>query len=462
MNYARDSFYDYSIMKFVFIVVLALVCSPHLSLANDGWRKTTEDAEHLHRSIKKVTDLLVEDIFSPPVASRIYAYVCIAAYEAAVQGSTEYLTLAGQIPHLKPIPAPEKGREYSFTLASVQAALAAGGALVFSSEKIETYRRKVMEEFRRSGMPEDVFENSVAHGQKVADHVLAWASEDQYYETRAMEKHSFSDEPGVWQPTPPAYMKAVEPHWNLIRPFLIASAQQFKPLPSTPFSNNEDSQFYKEAKEVYAAGLTLTEEQKEIANFWDCNPFKMNIRGHVMFATKKISPGGHWINITALACRKVKADIWRSASAYACVSLTLADAFISCWDEKYRSNVIRPETYINEEIDPSWTPLLQTPPFPEYTSGHSVISTASAVMLTRLFGDNFSFSDSTEMEFGLPSRDFKSFHHAAEEAAISRLYGGIHYRPAIVNGAAEGKELGIFVAQKLKIRRKEPVYEVKQ
>lgn len=449
-------------MKFVFIVVLAaLICAPDLSLANEGWRKVTEDAEHLHRSIKKVTDLLVEDIFSPPVASRIYAYVCIAAYEAAIQGSTEYLTFAGQIAHLKPVPPPEEGKEYSFTLASVQAALAAGEALVFSSERIETYRRKVMEEFRRSGMPRDVFENSVAHGQKVADHILTWASEDHYNETRAMEKHSFSDEPGVWQPTPPAYMKAVEPHWNLIRPFLIASAQQFKPLPSTPFSKNEDSQFYMEAKQVYDAGLNLTEEQKEIANFWDCNPFKMNISGHVMFATKKISPGGHWINITALACRKAEADFWRSASAYACVSLTLADAFISCWDEKYRSNVIRPETYINQEIDQSWAPLLQTPPFPEYTSGHSVISAASAVMLTRIFGDNFPFSDSTEMEFGLPARDFKSFYQAAEEAAISRLYGGIHYMAAIVNGAAEGKELGIFAAQTLKIWRDDPVYEVK-
>jgi hypothetical protein len=174
-----------------------------------------------------------------------------------------------------------------------------------------------------------------------------------------------------------------------------------------------------------------------------------------MYATKKISPGGHWINITRLICKKANADLARSAEAYACVSITLADAFISCWDEKYRSNVIRPETYINQYIDANWVPLIQTPPFPEYTSGHSVISTASSVMLTQLFGENFSFADSTEVEFGLPVRSFKSFKLAAEEAAISRFYGGIHYLPSIKNGIAEGNEIGSFISGKLRTR-KEP------
>ena len=178
----------------------------------------------------------------------------------------------------------------------------------------------------------------------------------------------------------------------------------------------------------------------------------MNVRGHVMYATKKISPGGHWINITRLACKKTKADFAQSAEAYACVSITLADGFISCWDEKYRSNVIRPETFINQYIDISWTPLLQTPPFPEYTSGHSVISAASSLMLAKLFGKNFSFADSTEIEFGLPVRSFKSFESAAEEAAISRFYGGIHYMPSIINGIEEGNKIGAFIVQKLKTK----------
>ncbi|HEU5146762.1 MAG TPA: vanadium-dependent haloperoxidase, partial [Chryseosolibacter sp.] len=135
--------------------------------------------------------------------------------------------------------------------------------------------------------------------------------------------------------------------------------------------------------------------------------------------------------------------------------IALMDGFISCWDEKYRSKLVRPETYINEHIDEDWVPLLQTPPFPEYTSGHSVISAASAVTLTKLFGDNFAFLDSTEVEFGLPARSFTSFMHASQEAAISRLYGGIHYRPAIDHGITEGIALGKFVIENVKTRREE-------
>ena len=206
---------------------------------------------------------------------------------------------------------------------------------------------------------------------------------------------------------------------------------------------------------MHDAGIKLSSEQAEIANFWDCNPFKININGHVMYATKKISPGGHWINITRIACKAANADLAKSAEAYACVSVALADCFISCWDEKYRSNVIRPETFINQYIDADWTPLLQTPPFPEYTSGHSVVSAASAVILTKLFGDNFSYEDSTEVEFELPPRHFKSFKAAAEEAAISRFYGGIHYMPSITSGLKEGNSVGNFIIKKLRTRKED-------
>jgi hypothetical protein len=161
------------------------------------------------------------------------------------------------------------------------------------------------------------------------------------------------------------------------------------------------------------------------------------------------------MNITRVACNKSGADLPQSTEAYARVAIALFDGFISCWDEKYRSRVIRPESYINQYIDEDWVPVLQTPPFPEYTSGHSVISFASAVTLTRLFGDNFTFYDSTEIEFGLTARSFSSFNAAAEEAAISRLYGGIHYRPAIDNGMIEGRALGNYILQKIKTKREE-------
>ena len=156
------------------------------------------------------------------------------------------------------------------------------------------------------------------------------------------------------------------------------------------------------------------------------------------------------MSIAGIASQKAKLDFTNTLLIHSVVALTLHDAFISCWDEKYRSLVIRPETYINQYIDGAWMPLLQTPPFPEYTSGHSVVSTACAVMLEKIFGDNFAFSDSTELEFGIPVRHFTAFKEAGEEAAISRFYGGIHYMPSIVNGCDEGRKIGVFITRKLK------------
>ena len=176
----------------------------------------------------------------------------------------------------------------------------------------------------------------------------------------------------------------------------------------------------------------------------------MNVNGHVLFATKKISPGGHWINIARQVCRQTRTGLVCSAEVYASLAIVMADAFIACWAEKYRSRVIRPETYINRYISGSWTPLLQTPPFPEYTSGHSVVSGAASVMLTQMFGEDFSYTDSTELEFDIPVRRFSSFKQAAAEAAISRLYGGIHYMPAIKNGLEEGTAIGVYISGKLK------------
>lgn len=441
-------------MKRLYLIFLAsfLLVSFYAS-AIKNWRYSSENPDYLHRSIKKVTDVIVHDIYSPPVASRIYAYITIAGYESAIAGNPKYLTLAGQLHNLKPIPKLSLGKEYSPSLASVEAILTVGRSLIASEEKIEDFHAKLMKEFKESGMPEEVFENSVWYGKQVADHILAWASKDNYAQTRSLGKFAVNDDASSWKPTPPRYMQAVEPYWNKMRTFITDSAQQFKPLPPTPFAINKNSRFFSEAAEVHDTGLKLSAEQIEIANFWDCNPFKININGHVMYATKKISPGGHWVNITGLACKNVNADLLQSAEAYACVSLTLADCFISCWDEKYRSNVIRPETYINQYIDPDWVPLLQTPPFPEYTSGHSVVSAAAAVILTKLFGDNFSFADSTEVEFDLPVRHFKSFKLAAQEAAISRFYGGIHYMPSITNGLKEGNSIGIFISQKIRTRK---------
>jgi hypothetical protein len=436
-------------MKFVTLILLSAFLAS-AAFATDDWKAKTENASFIHRAMKQVTDVMVYDIYSPPVSSRTYAYISIAGYEAAVAAHTNYHSLSAQLNGMKKSPATDK--EFSATIAAVHAILTVGKALVISEEKIDGFYKSIMEELKSSGIPASIFDQSIGYGQSIAAHVLAYAAKDNYKETRALSRYAINNDRSTWKPTPPAYMKAVEPHWNKIRPFLLDSAQQFKPVKAIAFSDDKKSDFYKDALAVRDIATKLTQDQKEIASFWDCNPFKMNVNGHVMYASKKISPGGHWINIAALACKKREAGVMESLEVYACLSLTIADAFISCWDEKYRSEVIRPETYINQYIDGAWTPLLQTPPFPEYPSGHSVVSTAAAVMLEKIFGADFSFADSTELEFGIPVRNFSSFAQAAEEAAISRFYGGIHYMPAIVNGCNEGRAIGNFIVQKLKTK----------
>ena len=414
------------------------------------------DPGHLHRTMKKVTDVIVYDIFSPPVASRIYAYTSLAAYEAAVPGNPDFVSLAGQLNGLDPVPQPDPAKKYCFELSSVHALAMVGKALIFSEEQVTTFHDNTLTEFRNSGMPADMYENSVAYGEIVAKHILDWAGKDNYKQTRTAEKYTVpQSDPSKWKPTPPGYMEGIEPSWTLIRPFVIDSSTQFIPAAPTLFSTDKNSQFYKEAMEVYDAVKDGSKDNQDIAYFWDCNPYVMNVRGHVMFATKKITPGGHWMNITNIACIGGGRNFFETAEAYALVSVALADGFIACWDEKYRSKLVRPETYINQFIDEDWLPTLQTPPFPEHTSGHSVISTAASVTLTKLFGDNFHFVDSTETEFGLPARSFDSFKDAAAEAAISRLYGGIHYRPAIDEGVKQGRGVGEWVISNVRTRRQD-------
>lgn len=417
---------------------------------NPDFQAEAGDPGHYHRSMKKLTDVIVHDIFSPPVAARIYSYSNIAAHEVMVNGVSGYRSLAGRLRDLKPAPKPEAGQEYCFPVASVQAFLTVGKALIFSEEKIDSFHREIMAEYRSTGIPGDVMDRSIAYGNEVARHILAWAGEDNYKQTRTFPKYSLSSDPATWQPTPPAYMDGIEPSWREIRPFLLESAAQFAPPPPTPFDMTPGSAFYKEVMEVLGALDAPDKAEREaIASFWDCNPYVSHQIGHVMFATKKITPGGHWMNIAGLAARQARKDFMGSVQAYTHTAIALNEGFISCWDEKYRSVLVRPETVINRYIDEDWLPLLQTPPFPEYTSGHSVVSTAASVVLTALFGDNFAFVDDTETEFGLPSRSFRSFAHAAEEAAISRLYGGIHYRPAIENGVEQGRKVGQYVLQQL-------------
>jgi hypothetical protein len=439
-------------LLYILPIILLFSCKETIK-ENPNFQTDAANPEYVHRTMKKVTDVIVHDIFSPPVASRIYAYVSITGYETMLATDEKYKTLAGQLTDFKPVPKPSADTEICYPVASIHAMLKVGKTMIFSEEKIDTFEQIITEEFRQLGVPQTVLDNSIAYGEIVANHVLAWADKDNYKQTRTFPKFEVNlDNDERWQPTPPDYMEGIEPSWNEIRPFVIDSVQQFQPPFPTEFSLDKNSLFYKELMEVYDIKQNMTAEQEAIAKFWDCNPFVSTHKAHLMYATKKITPGGHWINIISIVGRKANSNLMQTLEAYTLTSIALADGFISCWDEKYRSNLVRPETMINKYIDEDWLPLLQTPPFPEYTSGHSVISSAASVALTSIYGENFAFEDTSEEEYGLPMRSFKSFYDASTEAAVSRLYGGIHYRPAIDNGVTQGKALGNFVIEKIKLK----------
>jgi hypothetical protein len=439
--------------KSIFFFLTAILIS--VSCNKEPERNIEISPADLHQVIDKVIDIMIHDIFSPPVASRIFAYPNVAAYEIVSQENPQYKSLSGQISGLEPIPKPDPDKAINYQLAALIAHIEISKSLIFSEERLEVYRDSLYQNWKKTNKEE--FEASENYAMQVANHIKSWMDKDNYKQTRTMPKFTVhSDDPARWQPTPPSYMDGLEPHWGKIRPFVLKTSDQFKPAPPTEFSMEEDSKFYKELMEVYTIKQKMNEqgddsEELAIAQFWDCNPYVTVTRGHLMFAAKKITPGAHWIGITKIACKKDNANFDRTVYSYTKTSIAIADGFISCWDEKYRSNVVRPETLINKYIDENWFPVLQTPPFPEYSSGHSVVSGVAAIALTDIFGDNFSFDDDTEVSFGLPIRSFNSFKEASAEAALSRLYGGIHYRTAIEVGLDQGQKLGDYVIESLEM-----------
>jgi hypothetical protein len=422
-------------MKKTIIILTALVvvlaaCRPNAK--PDEYNAKAANPEFYHQSVEKLTEVIIHDIFSPPVASRIYTYANLAGYEALVPAHANYQTLGGRLKGFKGVPKPEAGQEYCFPLASVEAFLSVARTLTFTAEYFDKYEATLFEKYKAMGIPSDVYERSMAYGDSVALHVMKYAAKDNYKQTRGF-RYTVTNVAGTWVPTPPAYADAVEPLWNTIRSVTMDSAAQFK-CPAPPaYTKDKKSLFF--------------------AYFWDDNAFVMNVAGHVMFANKKMTPGGHWLAMLATVARNKKLPLMQCVEGYALTSASLLDAFISCWDNKYRYIKLRPETAINSDIDPKWLPFLQTPPFPEYTSGHSTISAAAAEILSKVVGDQVTFIDSTEHKFGHGVMTFNSFREAASMASISRVYGGIHFRSGCDEGAKAGTAVGLNVLKVAQTRK---------
>lgn len=428
----------------LFLLASFLVIS-HPSLAqkkDPNWPRIYSE-QHFH-----ITEVMVTDVASPPVAARIYAYSNLAAYRVLQESGAEFShgdvlaqsTIQGQMKGLSlgNIDAPEFAAIYAMFLVG-EKIMPSGYLLKEKQEAWKAWGLKTKTVSKKN------IEAHLAYAQAVADQVLSVARKDGYLQLTAMTRYTPKEGPGYWYPTPPAYMAAVEPEWKTMQTFFLRNLDQYDPAPMAPFDLQPGASFQRQMMEVYERGKNLSEEERLIANFWDCNPFKVEFAGHMAIGVKKISPGGHWMGITGIAAQKAELGFAETTFLHALVGMALHDAFVSCWKAKYDTHRIRPETVINQTLDETWKPILQTPPFPEYTSGHSVISSAASTLLTAYFGDGFGFVDSSEVYFGLPEREFTSFYQASDEAAISRLYGGIHFRDAIENGVIQGKKIGAFI-----------------
>ncbi|MBS1596727.1 MAG: vanadium-dependent haloperoxidase [Bacteroidetes bacterium] len=407
------------------------------------------------KTVHELNTVVMGNNFSPIVASRNYTYAAVAGYEVIAGGYPDkYYSLAGQVRGLTSVPKPEAGKKIDFEFASILAYCKLGEAVTFPAGSMKEYVDSLKQLAKDHGMPDDVMKNSIEYADTVGAVIMAWSKKDNYLQTRGAPEYTVMDSPGRWVPTPPAYSPAAEPHWMEIRTIVMDSATQFIPPPPFKFNiTDKNSDYYKEVIAIKNATDSLTPEQAHIADFWDDNPFKLNVSGHLMFGTKKFSPPGHWMSIVGIAAQKANADFGTTVCAFAKTSIALFDAFIQCWDEKYRHNTIRPETVINKYIDPNWRPHLQTPPFPEYTCGHSTGSAAAAEALTNVFGDNFSYTDTTELEFGIKSRSFKSFRDAALENNWARFYGGIHFHSSCIVSTEYGKKVGDLVVTRLKMKK---------
>ena len=376
--------------------------------------------------------------YSPPVASRAFAYLGVTAYESLAAGNPALRTLAGQLNALQPLPVLDPGQIYDPS-AILNAALSEAVHFFFGNTGPTGQRAmKAMGaqlDKTNADLPTDVALRSQQHGRAIAAHIIAWSMDDGGAVVENMGfpyEYTLTPGPAHWVPTSLIRQQQMPllPLWGNNRPFAVPVDQPCTLPPPPAYSEDPASAFYAEAMEVYQLSKTLTDEQKTIARFWSDDPMLSP------------TPPGHWVSVVLEIIDRDGLDAARAADALMRIGVAVADAFIGCWQQKFAYDMVRPVTYIRRVIDPKWETLLITPPFPEYPSGHSTQSGAAATVLTAVFGDHFTFTDSTHVDDGIPARSFPDFHSAAAEAGISRLYGGIHFRSANENGLAQGACIG--------------------
>ena len=381
--------------------------------------------------------------YTPPVASRAFAYVGITGFEAVAGGTDDLQTLAGQVNGLTALPARDGTLPYDDGVV-LQAALSTAVKTFFSNtgptgQRAMAAMERVLTEKTTADLPEDIAARSTALGVAIAQHVIDWSLTDGGAVVENMGfpyEYTLRQAPEAWVPTSKIVQqqKPLLPDWGNNRTFAMPDGATCGLPPPPAYSTEPGSAFYAEAKEVYDTVKDLTPEQRQIARFWSDDPMLSP------------TPPGHWISIAMQVQTATGAPLSEQVDLQARLGIALADAFIGCWNAKFEYDLLRPVTYIRATMDPKWEPLLITPPFPEYPSGHSTQSGAAAEVLTAFFGEDFAFEDATHLDDGLKPRQFPSFWAAAEEAGMSRLYGGIHFRSAIDQGLEQGRCIGRHVS----------------
>lgn len=423
----------------------------HLFFANTILAQNSFD-----RFLIQWNDLGVEtmktDGINPVLATRIYLYPNIAAYEA-IANEEDFPTLESRLIELENLPkTPKKHNAY---IAAVTAYYRVMRHLNYRSDLCDTLYQKQMSQLEKTTSKSDI-EVSKAYGSELGNAIIEWSDIDHYKETKGMKRHVVrNDAPDKWIPTPPEYRPALEPHWGKLRPLLIEDFEAFTVPFKLKYSEADTSGFYQLVKEVYDTSLALTADEKHQALFWDDNPDLNNFQGHIPTPRRHINPTAHWMHILGQVLRKEHLPIEKTAEIYAFAAMAFYESNLICWHDKYKYNLVRPVTYIRKFMDEAWLPLLVTPPFPEHTSGHSTCSAACATVLTELLGENYVFTDSTHANTDLGLRSFSSFNEAAMEVSLSRFYGGIHYKTAVLGGTRQGNEIAAEILKKLEINKDE-------
>lgn len=373
--------------------------------------------------------------FTPPVASRAWGYTGLALYEAIVPGIPSMTSTVGAIPELSSLTTPDANANYHWPTVANNALAAIIDSLWANASQVNKDSlhdiRDHYNTLYEGQIPSEDYVDSKAFGEVIADEIFQFSKTDgghMSYASNFPVSYVPPVGPGLW--TPFGAQTALQPYWGTHRPFVTDDTVSVIPGPPPAFSTDPQSLFYVYAYQVYQQSIDNTPEQVTIAQYW-------------ADGGATITPPGHSIAMLRNILIVEGSNLETATLGYAKLSLALSDAFLACWKAKYLYNCLRPVTYIQSHIDAGWTPLIGTPPFPEYSSGHSSQSGAMSEVMESLFGTAYAFTDSAHgANYGGP-RSFNNFDEAAEEAAVSRLYGGIHFD----FGNATGLEMGRMVGE---------------